>query len=31
MEVLEEYMKRRNTISIDYGKDIKIKGVDPNE
>lgn len=25
IEVFEEYMKRHDTISIDYGKDIKIK------
>ena len=25
VEVFEEYMKRRNTFVIDYGKDIKIK------
>ena len=28
IEVFEEYMKRRNIIPIDYGKDIKIKDLD---
>ena len=25
IEVFEEYMKRRNTLAINYGKDLKIK------
>ena len=25
IEVIEEYMKRRNTLAINYGKDLKIK------
>lgn len=28
IEVFETYMKRRNTIPIDYGKDIKIKDLE---
>ena len=28
VDVFETYMKRRNTNSIDYGKDIKIKDLD---
>lgn len=28
IEVFEEYMKRRNIIPINYGKDIKIKDLD---
>lgn len=28
IEVFEEYMKRRNTLAINYGKDIKIKDLD---